>query len=99
MTYGQNYSCIDSCPLGTWACNITRECKIQCTAVEPKQFADNYTGRCVLYCPRNLDTYADNISLSCVFFCPNKTADLRTFADDSTQRCVDACPTSPWTYA
>lgn len=102
ITPGTNYSCIDSCPLATWACNVTRECKTKCSVTTPLQFADNYTGRCVRFCPRNLDTYADNLSLSCVARCPDKNVSIgwpMTFADDSTKRCVTKCPESPWTYA
>lgn len=102
ITPGVNYSCVNACPLGTWACNLTRECKTKCGAASPNQYADNYTGRCVLYCPTNLDTYADNLSLSCVSRCPNANTSSgwpMTFADDSTKKCVTVCPANPWTYA
>jgi NAD-dependent dihydropyrimidine dehydrogenase PreA subunit len=69
------------------------------------QFADNYTGRCVRFCPRNIFTYADMLSKACVAVCPDaqvvggNVTYNRTFADDSTKTCVFTCPTNPWTYA
>jgi hypothetical protein len=59
-------------------------------------YSDNYTGRCVWYCPVNLFTYADNYTHSCVQRCPNASvATPGTYADDSTKTCVVACPTLP----
>jgi hypothetical protein len=46
---------------------MTRECVQDCTPM----YADNYTGRCVWYCPVNLYTYADNVTHSCVAVCPD----------------------------
>ena len=60
------FVCVENCPADLWAANLSRACEADC---EP-MFADNYTRRCVWYCPAHLDTYADNETFRCVDRCP-----------------------------
>ena len=89
--YGYQEKCLESCPEGFYADDITRLCvpSIYCNdTVDGKPtYGDQTVRKCVPVCPFNY--YADTRASQklCVMMC-----DEGLYADDLTKQCVVKCP-------
>lgn len=80
--YDGNWTCVQRCPSGLWADDITRTCVSDCNP----SYRLTTTNECVGVCPARLDLYGDSNGYNCVATCTNGL-----YADPTDRICKTDC--------